>query len=132
IKVRRPLHGERFVRSFGVELLDEGIEACLLLQAVEPRRPGRLFLQGQMHALMTAILLRMARLDALDRDAEPGHQTESFDRLNSPLGLANGTPLSERIASGSPRSANSRSKAVIAGSSRVDSRASHSSRNREA
>src|SRR6185437_10805693 len=45
------------------------------------------------------------------------HQTESFDRLNSPLGLANGTPLSERIASGSPRSANSRSKAVIAGSS---------------
>jgi hypothetical protein len=45
---------------------------------------------------------------------------------------ANGTPLSERIARGSPRSLNKRSKAVNAGSSRLDSRASHSNRYREA
>jgi hypothetical protein len=46
------------------------------------------------------------------------HQTDSFDRLNNALRLAKGTPLSERIDSGSPRSANSRSKAVKARSSR--------------
>src|SRR6516225_1937035 len=60
------------------------------------------------------------------------HQTESFERLNSALGLAKGTPLSERIASGKPRSRKSRSKAVAARSSRVDSSASHRSRYREA
>lgn len=32
------------------------------------------------------------------------HQTESFERLNRPFGLAKGTPLSERIAEGRPRS----------------------------
>src|ERR1700750_2968446 len=56
------------------------------------------------------------------------HQTESFERLNNALGLANGTPLSDRIALGSPRSANSRSKPVMATSSRVVSRASQSTR----
>ena len=43
------------------------------------------------------------------------HQTESFERLNRALGLAKGTPLSERMASGRPRSRNSRSKAVQGG-----------------
>ncbi len=59
------------MRTFGVELANEGIEAVLLLQAVEPRRPGRLLFEREMHALMTAVLLRMTRLDALDRNAEP-------------------------------------------------------------
>src|ERR1700686_4943362 len=48
------------------------------------------------------------------------HQTESFERLNRAFGLAKGTPLSERMANGKPRSRNSRSKAVQAVSSRVD------------
>lgn len=48
------------------------------------------------------------------------HHTESFERLNNALGLANGTPLSELVANGMPRSPNSRSKAVMAGSSRLD------------
>ena len=48
------------------------------------------------------------------------HQTESLERLNRALGLAKGTPLSERMAWGRPRSWNSRSKAVTAVSSRVD------------
>src|SRR5260221_12586884 len=60
------------------------------------------------------------------------HQTESFERLKRALGPAKGTPLSERMASGKPRSWNSRSKAVQAVSSRVDSSASHNSRKREA
>src|SRR5437763_903280 len=57
------------------------------------------------------------------------HQTESLERLNKALGLAKGTPLSERMASGKPRSRNSRSKAVQAVSSLVESSASHNSRN---
>ncbi len=59
------------MRPFGIELADEGIEAVLLLQAVEARRAGCLLLEGEMHALVAAVLLRMARLDAFDRDAEP-------------------------------------------------------------
>jgi hypothetical protein len=39
----------------------------LLLQEVGGRRFGGFFLQGEMHA---AILLRMARLDPLDANAE--------------------------------------------------------------
>jgi len=53
-----------------VEDLDEVIEACLLLQEVASRWFASLFFQGEMHAFVTAILLRMARLDALDADAE--------------------------------------------------------------
>jgi hypothetical protein len=60
------------------------------------------------------------------------HQTESLERLKRAFGLAKGTPLSERMASGKPRSTNSRSKAVKASSSRIDSRASHKSRKRDA
>ena len=56
------------------------------------------------------------------------HQTESLERLNRPLGEAKGTPLSERMARGKPRSLNRRSKAVKAGFSAFDSMASHSSR----
>ena len=61
---------ERLVRALGVELLDEAVEADLLLEAVHAGRPGGLPLQRQMHALVTAVLLRMARLDALDVNAE--------------------------------------------------------------
>ena len=59
------------MRPFGIELADEGIEALLLLQAVGARRPGCFLLESEVHALMAAILLRMAGLDALDGDAEP-------------------------------------------------------------
>jgi hypothetical protein len=43
----------------------------LLLQEIGASRLGGLQLQRQMHALMPAILLRVARLDALDVDTEP-------------------------------------------------------------
>ena len=113
-RVGRALHGERLVRPFGIELMDEGIEAGLLLQAVHARRPGGLLLEGEMHALVAAVLLRVAGLDALDAMPSLSHQTESLERLNKALGLAKGTPLSERMAGGRPRSRNSRSKAVKA------------------
>ena len=118
--------------TLGVELLQECIEAGLLLQTVEPGRPGGFLLQGQVHALKTAVLLGMAWLNAFDRDAEPEPSDGEFRQLKRALGLAKGTPLSERMPSDNPRSANSRSKAVMAGSSHVESRASQRSRKCEA
>ncbi len=56
--------------SLRVEFMNEFIEACLLLQSVDTRRPGCFFLQGQMHALMAAVLLGAARFDALDIDTK--------------------------------------------------------------
>jgi len=64
------------VGTFVVEDLDKFIEARLLLKKISGGRFGGLFLQGQMHAFMTTILLRMAGLDALNTDpqAEPPHR----------------------------------------------------------
>ncbi len=68
------------VRPLLIELAHEGIEAILLLQAVESRRPGRFLFEGEVHALMAAILLRMARLDAFDRNAEPHRQLREIEQ----------------------------------------------------
>src|SRR5215470_10122502 len=58
------------MRPFVVELLLESIKLGLLLEEVGRGGSGGLLLQGQMHALMAAILLGMARADALDGDTE--------------------------------------------------------------
>jgi len=57
--------------SFGVEFLNEAVEARLLLEAVHAGRPSGFLLEGKVHALVTAVLLGFSRLDALDRDTEP-------------------------------------------------------------
>src|SRR5687768_11030800 len=64
------------MRALLVEALDERIEAGLLLQEVASGRLGGLLLEGEVHAFMAAILLRMAGLDALDRNpqAQPPHR----------------------------------------------------------
>ena len=59
------------MRPFGVELVHEVVEAGLLLQAVHARGPGCLLFEGAVHALMAAILLGVARFDALDGNAQP-------------------------------------------------------------
>jgi hypothetical protein len=53
------------------EAFDEVIELGLLLQKIAAGRLGRFELQGQMRALVAAVLLRMAWPDALNLDAEP-------------------------------------------------------------
>ena len=58
------------MRALVVVEVEEVVEPGLLLQEVLGGRLGGLFLQGQVHALMAAVLLRMAGLDALDVDAE--------------------------------------------------------------
>jgi hypothetical protein len=44
---------------------DKGVEALLLLQEVEGGGLGGFLLQRQVHALVAAVLLRVAGLDAL-------------------------------------------------------------------
>src|SRR5215217_1972010 len=58
------------MRALVVVALDEVIEFGLLLQEVFAGGLGSLELQRQMHAFMPAVLLWVARLDALDLDAE--------------------------------------------------------------
>ena len=68
-----------------VVLVDEGIEACLLLQDVVGGGLGRFFLQRQVHALVPAVLFGMARFGPLDLNAEPepphGEFAEPVQRL---------------------------------------------------
>jgi hypothetical protein len=119
------------VGSFLVELLDEIVEFGLLLETVHSWRARLLLLQGEMHALMTAVLLGMAGLDALDGDAEPQPPDGEPREIEQAIGAGEGTPLSERMAAGRPRSPKRRERGdgkVFAGGSR----ASHIRRKREA
>src|ERR1700738_2215057 len=124
----RTLHGERLVWPFGVEFLDKVVEAGLLLQAVHSGRSGCFFLQREMHALVAAVLLRVARLDALDGDAEAEPPHREFGEIEEAVRTGERHALSDLIAWGRPRSWKSCSKAVMARFSRVDSRASQSRR----
>ena len=45
---------------FVVELLDEGVELGLLLEEIGAGRAGGFLFQRQVHALVAAVLLRMA------------------------------------------------------------------------
>jgi hypothetical protein len=64
------LHVQGFVRALVVEDVDELVKARLLLREVGGGRLGGFFLQREVQAFMTAVLLRMAGLDAFDANAE--------------------------------------------------------------
>jgi hypothetical protein len=66
IDIRWIVHAESFVRSFVVEHIDEFVEARLLLKEIRGSCFSSFFFQSEMHAFMTAVLLGMAGLDALD------------------------------------------------------------------
>src|SRR5439155_21760638 len=59
VDLGRGFHGESFMGAFVIEFLQEGVELGLLPQEVGARRAGGFLLQGEMHALMPAILLGM-------------------------------------------------------------------------
>jgi len=58
------------VRPLLVVHPDEVVEALLLLEAVEGGGLGGLLFQGQVDALVAAVLFGVARLDALQADAK--------------------------------------------------------------
>src|SRR5262249_59527719 len=78
------------MRALDIELAKESIEALLLLQAVKAWRPGGLLLEGEMHTLVPAVLLRMARLDAFDRDAEPEPPHRQLGEIEQGVGTGKG------------------------------------------
>src|SRR5579864_2846151 len=73
---------ESFVRTVVVEDVTEAVKDALLLDQRSAWRIGGLLLEGLVHALMTAILLRLTGLDALGNDAEfdPTHRQLREDR----------------------------------------------------
>jgi len=72
------LHVESFVRTLVVEDINKFIKAGLLLQKVRSRRLGGFFLQSEMHASVTAILLGMPRLDSFNADSEAKPPNRQF------------------------------------------------------
>jgi hypothetical protein len=63
----RAFHGDRLVGALVCELLQEGIELGLLLQAVHGWGPGGFLLEGEMHALMAAVL-QLSAAQPADRE----------------------------------------------------------------
>ncbi len=58
------------MRALGVEFAHEIVEPGLLLKAVHAGGAAGLCFEGEVHALVAAVLPGMAALDALDGDAE--------------------------------------------------------------
>src|SRR2546430_493778 len=73
-----------------VEDLDELVEPSLLLQKIGSRRLGGFSLQGQMHALMAAGLLRMTRLDPFNANTEPEPPDRKFAQVKQGMGGSEG------------------------------------------
>ena len=75
---------------------DEIIEPHLLLQVIFAGRSGGFLLQGKVHALMPAILLRMAWLDAFDGDAESEPPDREFREIVEPVGTGKRDAIGNR------------------------------------
>lgn len=66
------------------------VEASLLLQEIDAGRLGRFQLEWEMHALVEAVLLRIAWLDALDFDAEPEPPDRQPRQIEQSVGTGEG------------------------------------------
>ena len=99
---------QRFMRPLPIEFGPHLIKAPLLLRCRRGRRGAGLFLQREMESLVASILLGMARLNALEVNAQFSHQTANGDSCATAV-VAKGVPLSVRNARGRPNSRNVRS-----------------------
>src|SRR3954452_1089347 len=74
--IRRPFHADRLMRPFHVVAVNEFVERLLLRSERDCRRPRRLTLEVQVHALVAAVVLRMCR-PAEDRENTKHHQLDA-------------------------------------------------------
>jgi len=78
------------VRTLVVVTLDEVVKALLLLEEIVARRFGGLFLEGQVHALVAAVLLRVTGLDPFDGDPEPQPPDGELAKAEQGMGAGEG------------------------------------------
>src|SRR5262245_66326112 len=71
----RGLLSESLMRAELVERVHEGVESFLLLQKTVSRRPCGVLFESAVHPLVSAVLLRLAGLDAFrdNPELEPKH-----------------------------------------------------------
>src|SRR5690606_6043307 len=81
------------MRPFLIEFADESIEARLLLQEGPAGRPCGLLLQRQVHALMTSVLLRVARPDALEANTQPQPPDRQLREVVEPVRAGEGQSI---------------------------------------
>lgn len=88
------------MRALGIELVDEGVESGLLLQAVAAGRGAVSFFSVRCMRSWRPFCCGLPGLMRSMAMPSLSQKTESLDRLNRAFGLAKGTPLSVRIAAG--------------------------------
>ena len=81
INLGRTFHIQSFMRTLVVEDVEEAIKAGLLLQKVGSGRLGGFLFQGEMHAFVPAVLLRMPRLDAFNANAQAEPPDRQFAQV---------------------------------------------------
>jgi hypothetical protein len=72
---------------------NEVVELGLLLKKVAAGRLGSLELQGQMHAFVASVLLRVTGLDAFDLDAEPEPPDRQLAEAEERIGACEGNAV---------------------------------------
>src|SRR5690606_26200470 len=90
------------MRPFLIEFADESIEARLLLQEGPAGRPCGLLLQRQVHALMTSVLLRVARPDALEANTQPQPPDRQLRKVVEPVRAGEGQSIVNDRGNGTP------------------------------
>lgn len=78
------------MRAFHIEFVDEAVETDLVLQHVHLGRARGLLLECEVHALVLAVLLRVARPDAFDGNTEPQPPDGEFRQIIEAVGTGEG------------------------------------------